>query len=161
MTNLCSSSREFPHLSRKQDGLSASYDDIQCLSPLRPGCILACTAHREVTFHKKTLIDLRYTLCTGVLISPQPDQEGNKLQRPNSNSKPHKKKKKWEGCSSNQVSAAEMTSALGRKMATFNCFFSRVGLRTYQHPCTQAYSCKSDSACSVKMTDTMRDLVAS
>ena len=24
---------------------------------------------------------------------------------------------------------------VGRKMATFNCSFSRVGLRTYQYPC--------------------------
>jgi len=26
---------------------------------------------------------------------------------------------------------------VGRKMATFQFFFSRVGLRTYQHPCTR------------------------
>jgi len=25
---------------------------------------------------------------------------------------------------------------VGRKMATFQFFFSRIGLRTYQHPCT-------------------------
>ena len=46
-------------------------------------------------------------------------------------------KKKSEGCPSNQVSAAAMTSASGEKWRPFNCFFSRVGLRTYQHPCTQ------------------------
>ena len=69
------------------------------------------------------------------LISPQPDQEGNKLQRPNSNfCKPLKKNS--EGCPSNQVSAATMTSASDEKWRPFNCFFSRVGLRTYQHPCT-------------------------
>ena len=32
--------------------------------------------------------------CTGVLISPQPDQEGNKLQRPNSNFRKTLKRKK-------------------------------------------------------------------
>jgi len=36
-----------------------------------------------------------------------------------------------EGCPSNQVSAAAMTSALDEKLRPFNCFFSRVGLRTY------------------------------
>ena len=36
---------------------------------------------------------------------------------------------------SNQVSAATMTSASDEKWWPFSCFFSRVGLRTYQHPC--------------------------
>jgi len=59
---------------------------------------------------------------TGVLISPQPDQEGNKLQRPNSNfCKPLKNNS--EGCPSNQVSAAAMTSASDEKWRNFNCFF--------------------------------------
>ena len=40
-----------------------------------------------------------------------------------------------EGCPSNQFSAAAMTSASDKKWRPFNCFFSRVGLRTYQHPC--------------------------
>ena len=40
-----------------------------------------------------------------------------------------------EGCPSNQVSAAAMTSASDEKWRTFNCLFSRVGLKTYQHPC--------------------------
>jgi hypothetical protein len=31
-----------------------------------------------------------------------------------------------------------MTSASDEKWSPFNCFFSRVGLRTYQHPCTAA-----------------------
>jgi len=30
---------------------------------------------------------------------------------------------------------AAMTSASDEKWRPFNCFFSRVGLRTYQHPC--------------------------
>ena len=48
--------------------------------------------------------------------------------------KPLKRKKNSEGCPSNQVSAAAMTSASDVKWRPFNCFFSRVGLRTYQHP---------------------------
>ena len=31
-----------------------------------------------------------------------------------------------------------MTSASDEKWRPFNCFFSRVGLRTYQHPCISA-----------------------
>jgi len=73
-----------------------------------------------------------------VLISPQPDQEGNKLQRSNSNfCKPLKKNS--EACPSNQVSAAAMTSASDKKWRPFNYFFCRVGLRTYQHPCIITY----------------------
>ena len=80
----------------------------------------------------------------GVLISPQPDQEGNKLQRPNSNLwKPLKKKKKSEICPSNQVSAAAMTSASDKKWRPFNCFFCRVGLRTYQHPRIKLHKLRS------------------
>ena len=70
---------------------------------------------------------------TGVLINPYPDQEGNKLQRPNY-CKPLKKNS--ETCPSNLVSAAVMTSASEEKWRPLNCFFSRVGLRTYQHPCS-------------------------
>ena len=56
-----------------------------------------------------------------------------KLQRPNSNfCKPLKKKS--EGCPSNQVFSAAMTSTSDEKWRTLNCFFSKVGLRTYQHP---------------------------
>ena len=40
-----------------------------------------------------------------------------------------------EICPSNQVSAAAMTSVSGEKWRLFNCFLSRVGLRTHQHPC--------------------------
>ena len=43
-------------------------------------------------------------------------------------------KKNSEGCPSNQVSAAAMTSASYEKWRPFNCFYSRVGLKTYQHP---------------------------
>ena len=59
---------------------------------------------------------------TGVLISPYPYQKGNKLKRPNSNfCKPLKNNS--EGCPSNQVSAAAMTSASDEKWRNFNCFF--------------------------------------
>jgi len=61
-----------------------------------------------------------------VLVSPE-------LQQPNSNfCKPLKKKVSC--CPSNQVSTAAMSSMLDEKWRPFNCFFSRVGLRTYQHP---------------------------
>ena len=48
------------------------------------------------------------------------------------------KKKKSEVCPSNQVSTAAMTSTSDEKWWPFNCFFSRVGLRTYQHPCNKS-----------------------
>ena len=48
-------------------------------------------------------------------------------------------KKNSESCPSNQVSAVAVTSASDEKWRPFNCFFSRVGLRTYQHPCTQSF----------------------
>ena len=70
--------------------------------------------------------------CTGVLINPQPYQEGNKLQQPNSKFCKPLQKKNAEGCPSNQVSAAAMTSASDEKLQFFFC---RVGIRTYQHPC--------------------------
>ena len=67
------------------------------------------------------------------------NQEGNKLQQPNSNfCKPVKKNS--EGCPSNQVSAAAMTSASDEKWRPFNCFFSQARLRTYQHPCIYKYT---------------------
>ena len=70
-----------------------------------------------------------------MLVSPWPKQEGHKLLGPNSKfCKPLKNNS--EGCPSNQVSAAAMTSTSEEKWRPFNCFFSRVGLRTYQHPCT-------------------------
>ena len=43
-------------------------------------------------------------------------------------------KKISEICPSNQVSAAAMSSASDEKWRPFNCFFSRVGLRTYSTP---------------------------
>ena len=48
-------------------------------------------------------------------------------------------KKNQEVCPPNQVSAAAMTSASDEKWRPFNCFFSRVGLRTYQHPCINTF----------------------
>jgi len=55
-----------------------------------------------------------HMLSTGVLISPKSDQEGNKLQRPNCNIwKPLKNN--TEGCPSNQVYAAAMTSVSDEK----------------------------------------------
>ena len=104
-----------------------------------------CTVATPTTLHRSD--KLFFVLCstiftihrmisrnsTGMLISPQPDQEGNKLQRPNSNfCKPLKNNS--EGCPSNQLFAAAMTSGSDEKWRAFNCFFSRVGLRTYQHP---------------------------
>jgi len=44
-------------------------------------------------------------------------------------------KKYSESCPSNQVSAATVNSVSYEKRWPFNCLFSRVGLRTYQHPC--------------------------
>ena len=44
--------------------------------------------------------------------------------------------KNSEGCPSNQVCAAALTSASDEKLQPLNCFFNRVGLKTYQHPCT-------------------------
>jgi hypothetical protein len=44
------------------------------------------------------------------------------------------KKKNSEGRPSNHVSAPAMTSVSDEKWRPFNCFFSRVGLRTYQNP---------------------------
>ena len=83
---------------------------------------------------------------------------GRKLQRPKFNfCKPLKKNS--EGCLSNWVSVAAMTSVSNEKLRPFNCFFSQVGLRTYQHPCTNlqapsattwkhnAYGCLSNVVC--------------
>ena len=73
------------------------------------------------------------TIYTRVVINLYPEQEGNKLQQPNSNfCKPLRNNS--ECFPSNQVSAAAMTSALDEKRRPFICFFSRVGLKTYQHP---------------------------
>ena len=48
-------------------------------------------------------------------------------------------KKNSEACPSNQVSAAAVTSESDARWRPFSCFVSRVGLRTYQHPCTLRY----------------------
>ena len=42
-----------------------------------------------------------------------------------------------EGCPSNHFSAEAMTSASDENWRPFNCFFSLVGLRIYQHPCKE------------------------
>jgi len=61
-------------------------------------------------------------LLTGVLRSPQSDQEGNKLQRPNSNfCKPLKYNS--EGCPPKRVSAAAMTPVSDEKWRPFNRVF--------------------------------------
>ena len=57
----------------------------------------------------------------------------NNLQRPISNFCKLLKKNS-DVCPSNQVSAAANTSTSDEKWRPFNCFFSRVGLRIYQHP---------------------------
>jgi hypothetical protein len=77
---------------------------------------------------------VRYKFTTGVLISPYPDQDGNKLQWPNCNfCKSHKKNS--ESCPSNKVSAAGMTCASVKKWWFFKFFFFFFfWLRTYQHP---------------------------
>jgi len=90
----------------------------------------------SIRFIKSATWELSHSIAAfyRVLISPYPDQEGNKLQRPNSNfCKPLKRK--FRNLSVQQVSAAAMTSASDEKWRPFNFFFSRVGLRTCQHPC--------------------------
>ena len=73
-------------------------------------------------------------------VMQHPDQGGNKLQRPNSKFRKPPKKKNSEHFPSNQISEAAVTSESEEKWRTFNCFFCRVGLRTYQHPCTNTVS---------------------
>ena len=68
-------------------------------------------------------IKLQITPYTRMLISPQPDHEGNKLQPPNYNFCKPLKKNNSEGCPSNQVSAAAVTSASDEKWLAFNCLF--------------------------------------
>jgi len=69
------------------------------------------------------------------------------------------RKNNSEGCPSNHVSAAAMTSASDEKWRPFNCFFSRVGLRTYQHPCSASTPKRSRDVLSisekVKILDTI------
>ena len=129
---------------------SAGHDTVTLLahrkcyfSRLRANFFLNARIGRRMTRTSVSRNPVFWSICdsvdqnTVVLISPQPDQEGNKLQRPNSNfCKPLKKKKNSEGSPSNQVYAAAVTSPSDEKWRPFNCFFSRVGRRTYQHPCT-------------------------
>ena len=59
-----------------------------------------------------------------MLISPYPDQEGNKLQRPNSNfCKPLKKKKKIRKLSVQPGVRDSNDLRVGLKMTTFQLFF--------------------------------------
>ena len=70
-------------------------------------------------------------------------RQGNKLEWPNSDfCKPLKKNS--EGCPSKPGLRSSNDLCVGRKMATFQLFsvFSRVGLRTYQHPCNRELSGK-------------------
>ena len=72
---------------------------------------------------------------TGVLISLQPDQDTDKLQGPNSNfCKPQKKKnqKVFRPTRSPQQQWSPRRTKNGDLSIVF---FSRVGLRIYQHPC--------------------------
>ena len=99
------------------------------------------------------LLLLVYQHYTGVLISPQPDQEGNKLQRPNSNFESQKKKKiRWLSVQPGLRGSNDLR--VGRKIVTFQLFFfGRVGLRTYQHPCIKftymilTKTCKTQHCC--------------
>ena len=65
--------------------------------------------------------DERSLLYPGVLISPQPDQEGNKLQRPNSNF--CKPLKKFRRLSVQPGLRGSNDLRVARKMATFQLFF--------------------------------------
>ena len=68
------------------------------------------------------------------------DQEGNKLQRPNSNFyKTLKKKKNPEGCPPKQVSAAAMTSASDEKWRPLNCFFQSGRAKDLSARCTSIH----------------------
>ena len=91
--------------------------------------------HFVVSLQSIFLNDLQaININTGVLISPWPSQEVNKLQQPNF-CKPLKKK------IHNVVRPTRSPRQQWPPRRTKNgdissVFFSRVGLRTYQHPCT-------------------------
>jgi hypothetical protein len=71
-----------------------------------------------------------------VLISPLLDQEGKKLQRPNSNFCKQLKKKKIQKVVRPTRSPRQQWPSRRTKNGDLSIvFFSRVGLRTYQHPC--------------------------
>ena len=94
------------------------------------------SAASDGNYFTKILYTFVKTMYRGADKSLAQPGKKNKLQRPNSNfCKSLKKKKKSEGCPSNQISAAAMTSVSDEKWRPFTCFFRRVGLRTYQHPC--------------------------
>ena len=61
-------------------------------------------------------------ISTGALVSPQPDQKGNKLQRPNSNfCKPLKKKFRRLSVQPGVCGSSDLR--VGQKLATFQLFF--------------------------------------
>ena len=77
---------------------------------------------------------------TGVLISPQPDQEGNKLQRPNPNfCKPLKKIQNV--VRPTRSPRQQLPPRLKKNGDLSIVFFSRVRLKTYQHPVYQLITC--------------------
>ena len=79
---------------------------------------------------------------TGVLISPYPDQEGNKLQRPNSNfCKPLKKK--FRKLSVQPGHRGNNDLRVGRKMVTFQLFFQSGRAKDLSAPLTSFH-------CSIK-----------
>ena len=69
------------------------------------------------------LCDIYRLSFTWVQISPQPDQEGNKLQRPNSIFRKPLKKKKIRRLSVQPGLRGSNDLRVGRKMATFQLFF--------------------------------------
>ena len=73
--------------------------------------------------------------CTGVLTSPYTDHEGNKLERPNSNFCKPLKKKNQKVVFPNRSPRQQWPPRRTKNGESFNSIFSRVGLRTYQHPC--------------------------
>ena len=76
-----------------------------------------------------------------MLISPYPDQEGNKLQRPNSNfCKPLKNNSKVVRPTRSPRQQWPPRRTKNGDLSIVS--FSRVGLRTYQHPCNVSYRLK-------------------
>ena len=79
-------------------------------------------------------------LSTGVLISPEPDQEGNKLQRPNSNFCKPLKKKKIISLSVQPGLRGSNDLRVGRKMATVQLFFRSGRAKDLYAPLYLAYN---------------------
>ena len=91
------------------------------------------------TQHINTIVRLYFPLHVSVIPGCWEDISPTKKETSYSdktlNFASHSKKKKFRSFPSNHVSTAAMTSASDAKWRPFSCFFSRVGLRTYQHPC--------------------------